>query len=106
MPDEGAVAGSAVGTYLRGPCLPRNPALADFLIQGALTRRHGEADLAPLEDDLERAAHDVAADRAMREQPAGRRHRRIGVRGRPERPRAGPDGAYDGGNILVKKGSL
>jgi UDP-N-acetylmuramyl tripeptide synthase len=34
-----------------------------------LTGWHGEAGLAPLEDDLERAAHDGAADWAMRMQP-------------------------------------
>ncbi|HXB46570.1 MAG TPA: hypothetical protein VNW50_02330 [Streptosporangiaceae bacterium] len=55
---------------------------------------------------FERAAHDVAADRTMREQPAGRRHGRIGVRGRPERPTAGPDCAYGDGNLFVKKWSL
>ena len=55
---------------------------------------------------FERAAHEVAADWTMREQPAYRRHWPIGVKGRPERPTAGPDGAYDGGNTLVKKWSL
>lgn len=55
---------------------------------------------------FERAAHDVAADWAMREQPAGRRHGRVGVRGRPQRPTAGPDCAYGDGNLLVKKWSL
>jgi len=60
---EGALAGAAVGTYLRGPCLPWNPALADFLIGAALGRRYGEAGLEPLPDDLERAAHEVAVRR-------------------------------------------
>jgi hypothetical protein len=60
---EGALAGAAVGTYLRGPCLPWNPALADFLIGAALGRRYGVAGLEPLPDDLERAAHDTAVRR-------------------------------------------
>lgn len=60
---EGALAGAAVGTYLRGPCLPWNPALADFLIGAALGRRYGEASLEPLPDDLERASHDTAVRR-------------------------------------------
>jgi CobQ-like glutamine amidotransferase family enzyme len=62
---EGALLGNAVGTYLRGPCLPRNPALADFLIRAAVTRRHGEIELQPLADDLERAAHDAAVQRCV-----------------------------------------
>lgn len=60
---EGVLLGAAVGTYLRGPCLPWNPALADFLIAAALGRRHGDADLEPLPDDLDRAAHDTAVQR-------------------------------------------
>ena len=60
---EGALLGAAVGTYLRGPCLPWNPALTDFLIGAALGRRYGEADLEPLPDDLERAAHETAVQR-------------------------------------------
>lgn len=62
---EGAIRANAVGTYLRGPCLPKNPALADFLISAALTRRYGAADLPPLGDDLERAAHQAAMQRAL-----------------------------------------
>ncbi len=77
---EGVARGRAIGTYLRGPCLPRNPALADYLIQGALLHRYGDADLAPLDDDLERAAHDVAVARVRCEQPRAARHRRSGSR--------------------------
>lgn len=62
---EGVIRANAVGTYLRGPCLPKNPALADFLIGAALTRRYGAADLPPLADELERAAHEVAMRRAF-----------------------------------------
>ncbi len=61
---EGVIWASAVGTHLRGPCLPRNPALADFLIGAALTRRYGVVDLPRLRDELERAAHEVAVQRA------------------------------------------
>ena len=57
---EGVRLGSAVGTYLRGPCLPRNPALADFLIRGALLRRYGDARLQPLPDKLEMLARQTA----------------------------------------------
>jgi lipid II isoglutaminyl synthase (glutamine-hydrolysing) len=61
---EGVQLGSAIGTHLRGPCLPRNPALADFLIGAAVSRRHGDADLPPLADDVEFAAREVAMRRA------------------------------------------
>ena len=62
---EGARVGSAVGTYLHGPLLPRNPWLADWLLARALEHRDGEApELGPLPDGLEQAAHVVSAERA------------------------------------------
>ena len=38
---EGARSGSVLGTYVHGPLLPKNPWLADWLIERALERRHG-----------------------------------------------------------------
>lgn len=73
---EGAILGSAVGTYLRGPCLPKNPALADFLIGAAIIRRHSGADLPPLADDLEDAAR---ADAMQRSQQRRRARVRFGA---------------------------
>ncbi len=62
---EGCRLGKAVGTYLHGPLLPRNPWLADWLIAQALARRLGEAPhLEPLDDDLEQQAHAIASGRA------------------------------------------
>jgi CobQ-like glutamine amidotransferase family enzyme len=62
---EGCRVGRAVGTYLHGPLLPRNPWLADWLLAQALAHRTGEApDLAPLPDELEAEAHAVSAARA------------------------------------------
>jgi lipid II isoglutaminyl synthase (glutamine-hydrolysing) len=63
---EGCRAGSAIGTYLHGPLLPRNPWLADWLLRRALVHASGgEApELEPLPDELEREAHAVAAGRA------------------------------------------
>jgi CobQ-like glutamine amidotransferase family enzyme len=64
---EGCRVGNAIGTYLHGPLLPRNGWLADWLLARAVEHRTGELPaLAPLPDDLERAAHAVAADRARR----------------------------------------
>jgi lipid II isoglutaminyl synthase (glutamine-hydrolysing) len=42
---DGAMQGSVVATYLHGPCLARNPELADFLLSRVV------GDLAPLELD-------------------------------------------------------
>jgi CobQ-like glutamine amidotransferase family enzyme len=62
---EGCRVERAIGTYLHGPLLPRNPWLADWLIAQALARRLGDApELEPLADSLEGRAHEVAAGRA------------------------------------------
>jgi lipid II isoglutaminyl synthase (glutamine-hydrolysing) len=63
---EGCRRGRAIGTYLHGPLLPRNPWLADWLLAQALAHRtSGEPPaLEPLADDLEASAHEVAARRA------------------------------------------
>jgi CobQ-like glutamine amidotransferase family enzyme len=62
---EGSRVGNALGTYLHGPLLPRNPWLADWLIGKALARRLGDApDLEPLPDDFESSAQRVSAERA------------------------------------------
>ena len=56
----------AIGTYLHGPLLPRNPQLADWLLQEAIAHRTGgEApQFEPLADELEAQAQVVAAERA------------------------------------------
>jgi lipid II isoglutaminyl synthase (glutamine-hydrolysing) len=62
---EGCRAGRAIGTYLHGPLLPRNPWLADWLLVQALARRLGappQFELLP--DELEAEAHAVSARRA------------------------------------------
>src|SRR5919201_4668690 len=62
---EGCRVGRAVGTYLHGPLLPRNPWLADWLLAQAIAHRTGaEPELAPLADELEQQAHEVSAERA------------------------------------------
>jgi CobQ-like glutamine amidotransferase family enzyme len=60
--EEGAVSHNMFGSYLHGPVLPKNPALADELIRRALARR-GIDELAPLDDTLELAAASTAATR-------------------------------------------
>jgi CobQ-like glutamine amidotransferase family enzyme len=62
---EGCRVGRAIGTYLHGPLLPRNPWLADWLLAQALARRLGEPpDLEELPDSLEAEAHGVSSTRA------------------------------------------
>ena len=68
---EGARYRNAIGTYLHGSLLPKNPTLTDALIKAGLERRHGrEILLAPIDDVVEDAAHDnavkVAAGRSRR----------------------------------------
>lgn len=65
---EGCRLGRAIGTYLHGPLLPRNPWLADWLLAQALAHTTGgpPPELAPLEDALEAEAFRVAAERARR----------------------------------------
>ncbi len=63
---EGYRAGNAIGTYMHGSLLPKNPRLADELILAALQRRYGIDSLPPLDDALEERAHDAAVRRTMR----------------------------------------
>jgi CobQ-like glutamine amidotransferase family enzyme len=63
---EGCRVSRAVGTYLHGPLLPRNPWLADWLLAQALAHGSGgePPELEPLPDRLEAEAHAVSAQRA------------------------------------------
>lgn len=65
---EGCVVGRALGTYLHGPLLPRNPWLADWLLSRALAHATGSDPpaLSPLSDELETEAFRVAAGRARK----------------------------------------
>ena len=63
---EGVLHDGVVGTYLHGPILPKNPGVTDWLIARALARRGEAVELAPLDDELEAAAHDVAMGIATR----------------------------------------
>jgi len=63
---EGCRLGRAIGTYLHGPLLPRNPWLADWLLEQALAHRTGGEPpvLEPLADEREAQAHAISAARA------------------------------------------
>ncbi len=60
---EGARYKNAFGCYLHGPVLPKNPALADRIIELAMERRYGKSVLAPLDDTMELRAHAEALSR-------------------------------------------
>lgn len=64
---EGCRVGRAIGTYLHGPLLPRNPWLADWLLAQSLAHAGGgdPPQLEPLADELEERAHTVASTRAQ-----------------------------------------
>jgi CobQ-like glutamine amidotransferase family enzyme len=76
---EGAVHRNAVGTYLHGPVLPKNPRLADGLISAALLHRYGSVEpLEPLDDTVELAAHGAAVARGCSAGGAAARPRLAG----------------------------
>ena len=55
---EGAHWKNVFGTYSHGPMLPKNPEFCDLLLSAALERKYGRAELSPLDDAAEKAAHD------------------------------------------------
>ena len=62
---EGARYLNAIGCYMHGALLPKNPHLADWLIERSLERKYGQANLSALDDVLERQAHDGVVARAI-----------------------------------------
>lgn len=61
---QGAVYKNAIGCYIHGSLLPKNPHLADYLLMVALARRFGDVQLPPLDDSMEWQAHAAALVRA------------------------------------------
>jgi CobQ-like glutamine amidotransferase family enzyme len=57
---EGAVYRNAIGTYMHGSLLPKNPVLADHVLALALERRYPGIALAPIDDRAEQRAHAAA----------------------------------------------
>ncbi len=57
---EGAFYRNAIATYSHGPLLPKNPFIADWLIQRALAEKYREyVQLEPLDDSLAEQAREV-----------------------------------------------
>ncbi len=61
---EGCHFKHAIGCYMHGALLPKNPVLSDYLIRAALHRRYGIDQLEALDDTLELASHASAVHRA------------------------------------------
>ena len=61
---EGAIHKNVFGSYMHGPALAKNPALADELILRALTRKYGDKlNIPAMDDALELKAASMAAKR-------------------------------------------
>ncbi len=58
---EGCIYENAIGCYMHGSLLPKNPKLADWLLSKALEVKYAESiALEPLDDSIENQAHDAA----------------------------------------------
>ncbi|WP_130013037.1 type 1 glutamine amidotransferase [Serinicoccus sediminis] len=62
---EGARTGNVVGSYLHGPVLPANPALADGLLEIAARRATGGWDPAEVDDTVAERAHAAQVRRLL-----------------------------------------
>lgn len=63
---EGILYKNSIGTYLHGPILPKNPELADWLIQKAFEKKYGEKiKLEELDDSMEHQAKDIIVKRVL-----------------------------------------
>lgn len=60
---EGACYRNVIGTYLHGSLLPKNPAIADWLIEQAVTRKFGDFTPTVIEDRFAMLARDTAQRR-------------------------------------------
>lgn len=60
---EGAMVRNVIGSYLHGSLLPKNPALADWLIEKAATLRYGDFTPTVIDDHLAEQARAVALKR-------------------------------------------
>lgn len=60
---EGARYKNVIGTYMHGSLLPKNPKVADWLIEQAVTRKYGDFQPTVIEDRFAELARDVAQRR-------------------------------------------
>ncbi len=67
---EGCIYKNAIGTYMHGPLLSKNPALCDDLIRRAMIRKYGTCILEPMEDKYELLAKKDMIKRLLKEDGA------------------------------------
>lgn len=81
---EGVCYKNVVATYLHGPTLPRNPELADFLIESALKRKYSDfsGSLAQLNDEYEMCAKQFIIDRNQKQKGNKKNDRNHRLQGR------------------------
>ncbi|HEU5122146.1 MAG TPA: glutamine amidotransferase [Candidatus Saccharimonadales bacterium] len=60
---EGVLYKNIIGSYLHGSLLPKNPTIADFLIEQAVLRRYGDFTPTVIDDHFAELARDVALKR-------------------------------------------
>ncbi|MBC7868830.1 glutamine amidotransferase [Candidatus Saccharibacteria bacterium] len=60
---EGARYRNVIGSYLHGSLLPKNPAIADFLIEKAVTKKYGDFSTDVIDDQFATLARRVATKR-------------------------------------------
>lgn len=60
---EGAIYKNVIGSYLHGSLLPKNPAIADFLIEKAATKKFGEFTPTVIDDRFAKLAREHALKR-------------------------------------------
>lgn len=60
---EGVRSRNIIGTYLHGSLLPKNPAIADFLIEKAVIKRYGEFTPSVIDDRFATLARKIAVRR-------------------------------------------
>lgn len=60
---EGARYKHVIGTYMHGSLLPKNPAIADYLIECAVMRKYGDFRPNVIDDHFARKAREIAAQR-------------------------------------------
>jgi CobQ-like glutamine amidotransferase family enzyme len=60
---EGARYKNVIGTYLHGSILPKNPSIADFLIEKAVSKKYGEFSPTVIDDRFAELARTIALKR-------------------------------------------
>ena len=60
---EGAIYKNVIGSYLHGSLLPKNPAIADFLIEQAVIKKYGDFEGNVIDDSFAEMARKIAVKR-------------------------------------------